>query len=184
MFPDVNALLCSFKQCSPWSCPFGRCTLLSKNHTGFRKPNQLFAVGVHGPSASPMSAEVFGGAERMCESWVGPMSFRWSQIDDGRTVGWLWLWVGLTRAVVSVVVVASSSSQAFWGKHCSGAPLQHVPSLFPSLGSPNRSSYRGQRGCGLLSLAALRRSVRTFGLVSLGALLSITCLMEKKASRG
>ncbi len=71
----------------PWSCPFGRCTLLSKNHTGFGKPHQLFAVGVHGPSSSPTSVEVCGGAGRMCESRVEPISFGWSQIDDGRMVG-------------------------------------------------------------------------------------------------
>ena len=71
----------------PWSCLFGRCTLLSKNHTGFGKPHQLFAVGVCGPSDSPTSVKVCGGAGRMCESRVGPISFGWSQIDDGRTVG-------------------------------------------------------------------------------------------------
>ena len=71
----------------PWSCPFGRCTLLSLNHTGFGKPHQLFAVGVHGPSASPTSVEVCGGAGRMCRSRVGPISFGWSQIDDRRMVG-------------------------------------------------------------------------------------------------
>ena len=71
----------------PWSCLFGRCTLLSTNHTGFNKPHQLFAVWGCGPSASPMSAEVCSGARRMCESQVGPISFGWSQIDDGRMVG-------------------------------------------------------------------------------------------------
>ena len=71
----------------PWSCPFGRCTLLSKNHTGFHKPNQLFAVGVCGLSVSPTSVIVCGGAGRMCESRVGPISFGWSQRDDGRTIG-------------------------------------------------------------------------------------------------
>ena len=33
----------------PWSCLFGRCTLLSTNHTGFGKPRQHFAVGVCDP---------------------------------------------------------------------------------------------------------------------------------------
>ena len=71
----------------PWSCLFGQCTLLSMNHTRFGKPHQLFAVGVCGPSASPMSVEVCGGAGRMCESRVGPISFGWSQIDDESRVG-------------------------------------------------------------------------------------------------
>ena len=48
-----------------------------------------------------------GAAGRMCESRVGPISFGWSQIDDGHMVGCLWLWVGLVPSVVSVVVVAS-----------------------------------------------------------------------------
>ena len=71
----------------PWSCLFGRCTLLSTNHTGFGKLHKLFAVGGCGLSASPSSVEVCGGAGRMCESRVGPISFRWSQIDEGRMVG-------------------------------------------------------------------------------------------------
>ena len=71
----------------PWSCSFGQCTLLNTSHTGFGRPHQLFAVGVCGLSASPTSVKVCGGAERMCESRVGPISFGWSQIDDGRMVG-------------------------------------------------------------------------------------------------
>ena len=78
---------------------------------GFGKPHQLFAVGVCGPSASPMSVEVFDGAGRMCESRVGTISFGWSLIDDVRTVGGQWM--GPARADVSVVVDASSSLQAF-----------------------------------------------------------------------
>ena len=117
---------CAPSSSVPWFCPFGQHTLMCTNHTRFSKPHQLFVVRVCGPSASPMSVEVCGGARRMCESRVGPISFGWSQIDDGRTVGLLWLWVGLARAVVSALVVASSSLQVFWGNHCSGVPLQHV----------------------------------------------------------
>ena len=119
-FLQLNALLPLTGLCSqmlrpscapssgvPWSCLFGRCTLLSANHTGFGKPHQLFAAGVCGPSASPTSVEVCGAAGRMCESRVGPISFGWSQIDDGHMVGCLWLWVGLVPSVVSMVVVAS-----------------------------------------------------------------------------
>ena len=46
----------------PWSCRFGRCTLLSKNHTRFSKPHQLFVVGICGLSTSPTSVEVCSGA--------------------------------------------------------------------------------------------------------------------------
>ena len=57
--------------------------------------------------------------------------------------------VGLARAVVTLVVDASSSLQALWGNCCSGAPVQHVPSLSPSLGRPSRSQ-QGQIVCGPL----------------------------------
>ena len=78
---------CAPSSSVPWFCPFGQHTLMCTNHTRFSKPHQLFAVRVCGPSASPTSVEVCGGARRMCESQVGPMSFGWSQIDDGRMVG-------------------------------------------------------------------------------------------------
>ena len=87
VFPDVKALLCSFKRSSMVLPVWPMYTFEQEPHTGFGKPHQLFAVGVCGPSASPTSVKVCGGAGRMCESRVGPISFRWSQIDDGRTVG-------------------------------------------------------------------------------------------------
>ena len=61
---------------------------------GFGKLHQLFTVGLYGPSASPTSLEVCGGAGRVCESQVGPISFGWSQIDDRHTYGRVTVAVG------------------------------------------------------------------------------------------
>ena len=43
---------------APTSYPFGQCTLWNMNHKEFGKPHRLVAVGVCGPSVSPMSVAV------------------------------------------------------------------------------------------------------------------------------
>ena len=49
---------CALSGGAPASCPFGQCTLWNMNHKGFGKPHRLVAVGVCGPSVSPMSVAV------------------------------------------------------------------------------------------------------------------------------